>query len=726
MPSASSGRIRARASRCGGGLVLLLLAGLAAPATAATNPAPIAVPLLGGGGVGSPYPSTINLTALGGPSQTGQVQIVLHNVTHPCPEQMAVLLTHAGSGYLLMANAGGCRPMQGTDIVFSTLAGGAIPDNDASPTPWGPSVTTFPAVYGATPTFPAPAPGGPYSSSLPSASTNLNGAWNLYVIDQVAGTRGVIASGWTINHPSTFETTSSPASVAIPNVGAAPSVTFDLTAVPTTTLVRAIQLRLQFTHAYPADLEILLQSPSGTSVIVMNDAGSSTPVTNVDLTFSDAAAATVTTAPLVSGTYRPGGSFGAVLAPSPSPPHATAFSAFAGQQARGTWRLWINDDEAPDGGTLLSATLTVLTEFTTPLFSIDTPTSASSSSTTRPFLRVAGEIEELSTPHSATWRNVVNGTYYASGPMRIPTTGDVIQADVPMKQGTNVITVSVRNTRGTSAVTDTITVTVSEFDYYLTEGATGGFFDMDIGLLNPEALAAPVALTFLPEGGSPIAHGDTVAGGSPLVLHGDDFVAASGVATVVRSTEAKPLAVERSMFWDASYYGGHGGTAVDGASTRWLFAEGSQGFFDTFLLLANDNAATVTTTIRFLREGTTPVVITPSIAPHTRLTIYAGLVTGLPGTSFGIDVTASQPITAERAMYFRAAVHARSKAGTNRPASRRRAARGFSRKGRRGPSSSATCSSAIRIRRPRACSSRICSRAARPSSGTPRLPPTRG
>ena len=45
------------------------------------------------------------------------------------------------------------------------------------------------------------------------------------------------------------------------------------------------------------------------------------------------------------------------------------------------------------------------------------------------------------------------------------------------------------------------------------------------------------------------------------------------------------------MFWDESDYGSHGGTAVDGPRTRWLFAEGSQGFFSTFVLLANAGAS---------------------------------------------------------------------------------------------------------------------------------------
>jgi subtilisin-like proprotein convertase family protein len=629
-----------------------LLVVSAGAAIADTNQSPIAVPLLGTSGVASPYPSRITVAAPGGPTQTGQVQVVLQNVTHRCPEQLAVLLSHAGVSYVLMANAGGCKPLAGTDIVFSVLGTATIPDNDSSTVPYDELIFTLPSIFGSAPSFPAPAPAGPFVNGLPPATTPLNGDWDLFVIDQTPGDRGVIASGWALHFSGTIEKTSTPTFVAIPDSGPAAPVTFDLSDLPPDVRVLGFTLRLVLSHTFPSDLEIILRSAEGTPLLIMNDAGGATPITNVDLRFS-LAAAMLSTAPITSGTYLPG--FTTVGVTNPPAGLQTRLASFTDQLARGVWQLQIFDDTAGDSGTLVSATLTVLTDTPVLTFTIDTPTTAPATTATQPFLRVAGTIEfpNPASPISATWRSVVNGVYYASGPMTFPSTG-VIRGDLPLKQGTNLITVTVRNRKGSisSLSIESITVTVSEFDYYLTEGATGSFFDMDIGLANPSPAPAPVTLSFLPEGGVPIPHADLVAANAQLLLHGDDFVTASGTATVVRSTNAQPLAVERSMFWDASYYGGHGGTAVDGASTRWLFAEGSQGFFDTFLLLANDNAAAVTTTVRFLREGGTPVIITPSIGAHSRITIYAGLVAGLPGSSFGIDVTASQPITAERAMYF--------------------------------------------------------------------------
>jgi hypothetical protein len=82
---------------------------VASLASADVNPTPIAVPLIGDQGVGSPYPSRIHL--------------VSRAVTHPCPEELAVLPMRTNgtivNKYLLMSHAGSCRPLQGTDLVFS-------------------------------------------------------------------------------------------------------------------------------------------------------------------------------------------------------------------------------------------------------------------------------------------------------------------------------------------------------------------------------------------------------------------------------------------------------------------------------------------------------------------------------------------------------------------------------------------------------------------------------
>ncbi|MFN8059829.1 MAG: hypothetical protein U0Q12_11780, partial [Vicinamibacterales bacterium] len=189
---------------------------------------------------------------------------------------------------------------------------------------------------------------------------------------------------------------------------------------------------------------------------------------------------------------------------------------------------------------------------------------------------------------------------------------------------------------------------------YLAEGATGAFFDLDIALANPNAGDAPVKLSFLKEDGSVTTASLVMAPKSRTTVNVDNIpgVSATATSTVVESTAGQPIVVERTMFWDATRYAGHGGTAVSQPETKWYFAEGSQGFFDTYVLLANSNIAPAQATVTFLLEQGAPVVVPVTVGANARLNVFAGSIPALAGTSFSIVVDADQPIIAERAMYF--------------------------------------------------------------------------
>ena len=87
-------------------------------------------------------------------------------------------------------------------------------------------------------------------------------------------------------------------------------------------------------------------------------------------------------------------------------------------------------------------------------------------------------------------------------------------------------------------------------------------------------------------------------------------------------------------------------------AASWYFAEGSQGFFSTFLLLANSSAQPATVTVSFLTETNGTVQRTFQVAPTARLTVAAGLIPELVNRSFAMVVDSNVPIVAERAMYF--------------------------------------------------------------------------
>jgi hypothetical protein len=90
----------------------------------------------------------------------------------------------------------------------------------------------------------------------------------------------------------------------------------------------------------------------------MDEAGSSTSVSNLTLTFDDAAAGPVPS-PAVSGTFKPtqSGDDGCPLdsttsypSPAPGSPYGTALSSFNGTDPNGTWSLYVVDNANQDFG----------------------------------------------------------------------------------------------------------------------------------------------------------------------------------------------------------------------------------------------------------------------------------------------------------------------------------------------------------------------------------------
>jgi uncharacterized repeat protein (TIGR01451 family) len=190
--------------------------------------------------------------------------------------------------------------------------------------------------------------------------------------------------------------------------------------------------------------------------------------------------------------------------------------------------------------------------------------------------------------------------------------------------------------------------------YFLAEGATGTFFNEDVMIANPNTTAAPVTITYFRENLSNLTETRTIAARSGVTLHLDTMpgLEAAAVSVEVSSDEGLPLAVERTMFWGEGSYGGHTENAQPGPATRWYFAEGSQGFFDTFVLLANPQSSPVDVTLTFLREGDTNFTTTVQVDPFSRKTISGATIPELVNRSFAIIVDSTQPIAAERAMYF--------------------------------------------------------------------------
>jgi subtilisin-like proprotein convertase family protein len=107
-------------------------------------------------------------------------------------------------------------------------------------------------------------------------------------------------------------------------------------------------------HSYPSDISMLLVGPQGQQIVLMSRAGSGagSAITGVNLTFDDSASALPPQTGLItSGTYKPSDYNGALQFYTPvNPPYVTNLSALKGANPNGDWKLYVQDDLAPDNG----------------------------------------------------------------------------------------------------------------------------------------------------------------------------------------------------------------------------------------------------------------------------------------------------------------------------------------------------------------------------------------
>ena len=183
--------------------------------------------------------------------------------------------------------------------------------------------------------------------------------------------------------------------------------------------------------------------------------------------------------------------------------------------------------------------------------------------------------------------------------------------------------------------------------YYLAEGATGAFFDTDLADRQPErSTDAGRRVTYFAEDGQ-----------------------ASRRASRWRRSRARPCSVDptRRLELDGVLDEGHvdhrpaarrrahdalGRDRLRRAyregeaelSRTWYFAEGSQGFFQTFLLLTNPVVRGQPRRRAVPARVGAPVQRELSTAPQSRRTIFAGDIPELVNQSFGTMVTFRAPV----------------------------------------------------------------------------------
>ncbi len=116
--------------------------------------------------------------------------------------------------------------------------------------------------------------------------------------------------------------------------------------VPANVRIADLDVGLQIQHAATADLDIYLESPSGTRVTLLSDLPAGTPVGDIEVTLDDEAA-------------LPLGVFSRHRVYRAQPEGPNLLSWFDGMDSGGNWRLVVFDDLANNGGTLQRWSLTI-------------------------------------------------------------------------------------------------------------------------------------------------------------------------------------------------------------------------------------------------------------------------------------------------------------------------------------------------------------------------------
>jgi len=184
------------------------------------------------------------------------------------------------------------------------------------------------------------------------------------------------------------------------------------------------------------------------------------------------------------------------------------------------------------------------------------------------------------------------------------------------------------------------------------EGATEDPFHTWMLIQNPNSVAANTSVTYLLRSGAPVVQSlGPLAPNSRTSIFVNQLLPNEEFS--IRVDSDQPVIAERSMF----RFPGNAATATAGAtaaSANWFFAEGSSVASplatDTFLLLENPQQADATVTTTLFSESGNQVTFSIAMPGNSRRTIF--LNSFMPNSSFGIQVSSTQPIVAERSQFF--------------------------------------------------------------------------
>jgi subtilisin-like proprotein convertase family protein len=315
--------------------------------------------------------------------------------------------------------------------------------------------------------------------------------------------------------------------LTVPTVGPAQPYPSNITVSGLSGTVVAVVATLNgLTHQVPVDLDVLLSGPvPSTNVVLLSDAGGTSPVSGLTVAFDDAAAGAVPT-PLVGGTFRPSNVDSPDTFPAPAPglSAATALSTFVGADPNGTWSLWVVDDATGDSGSISGGwclTVTASTPTTTTL------TSASNPSTVGQPVTFTATVTAAGTPATAGSVQFADGATALGGPVPVASDGTATLTTSALTAGTHAMTATYAGATGFATSSGALSQVVNQ-------AATTTALTSSV---NPAAPAQAVTFTAtVTSSAGPVATGTVTFSDGGTALGAPVPVDASGQATFTTST----------------------------------------------------------------------------------------------------------------------------------------------------------------------------------------------
>jgi hypothetical protein len=198
---------------------------------------------------------------------------------------------------------------------------------------------------------------------------------------------------------------------------------------------------------------------------------------------------------------------------------------------------------------------------------------------------------------------------------------------------------------------NSVGVTLPGTTWYLPEGSSAWGFECWLLIQNPGSTEANCNFTYMIEGEGPRIISHKIPAGTRKTYSMKDDIGEKDASVKVESNVS--VIPERAMYRN-NRREGHDSIGTASSATDYYLAEGTTAWgFTTYVLVQNPNGAPTDITITFMTP-TGPVVLPAFQMPaNSRKTIRVNDIPEVSNTDLSIRVHGSQPIIAERAMYWK-------------------------------------------------------------------------